>query len=96
MLNIIENSDVMQFIDKIEDERMRELLSRMHFEYSSYTQVGTPEECKRYKEWCNLAPSDYMKLLDRCTSALKEELECVERFYQGKVEELEHKLKKRK
>lgn len=29
-LNIIENSDVIQFIEGIEDERMKELLNRMH------------------------------------------------------------------
>lgn len=33
-LNIIENSDVMQFIESIEDGRMKELLNRMHCEYS--------------------------------------------------------------
>ena len=95
MLNIIENSDVIQFIETVEDERMRELLSRMHFEYDSYTRVGTPEECKRYKDWCDLKPSDYMKILDNCTRALKDELECTEKFYKNKIEELE-RGKKRK
>lgn len=95
-LNIIENSDVIQFIESIEDERMKELLIRVHFEYSQYTHIGTPEECQRYKDWCNLRPSDYMKLLDNCTKALKDELECVEKFYKNKISELEQKKHKKK
>lgn len=93
-LNIIENSDVMQFIENMEDEKMKQLLNRMHFEYSQYTHVGTPEECKRYKEWCDLKPSDYMRLLDNCTRALKDELECTEKFYKNKIAELEKKKRK--
>ena len=96
MLNIIENSDVMQFIETVEDEKIKELLSRMHFEYTSYTHVGTPKECKRYKEWCDLKPSDYMRLLDNCTQALKDELECTEKFYKCKIAELERKGNKKR
>ena len=95
MLNIIENSDIMQFIETVEDERIKGLLKRMHFEYESYTHVGTPEECKRYKEWCDLKPSDYMRLLDNCTSALIDELECTKQFYERKIVELEQKTKRR-
>ena len=94
-LNIIENSDVMQFIETIEDEKIKELLNRMHFEYSEYIQIGTPKECKRYKDWCDLRPSDFMRLLDNCTNALKEELECTEKFYKSKIAELEMKNKKK-
>lgn len=97
MLNIIENSDVMEFIETVEDEKIKKLLLRMHFEYTSYTHVGTPEECKRYKDWCDLKPSDYMKLLDNCTRALKDELECAEKFYKSKIAELEQsKTRKRR
>lgn len=90
-LNIIENSDVMQFIETVEDVKIKELLHRIHFEYSQYAQIGTPEECKRYKDWCDLRPSDYMKLLDNCTRVLKDELECTENFYKKKIAELERK-----
>lgn len=90
-LNIIESSDVMQFIETVEDEKIKSLLNRMQFEYSRYVQIGTPEECKRYKEWCDLRPSDYIKLLDNCTRALKDELECTEKFYKNKIAELEQK-----
>ena len=93
-LNIIENSDVMQFIETIEDGKIKDLLNRIHFEYSQYAEVGTPEECKRYKEWCDLKPSDYMRLLDNCTRALKDELECTEKFYKNKIAELEKKKRK--
>ena len=66
----------------------------MHFEYMQYMKVGTPEECKRYREWCDLKPSDYMKLFNTATRALKDELECTERYYKNKIEEIE--LDKRK
>lgn len=94
MLNIIENSDVAKFIDSIEDENIKKLINEMHFEYMQYMKVGTPEECKRYKEWCDLKPSDYMRLFDTATRALKDELECTERHYKNKIEEIE--LDKRK
>lgn len=94
MLNIIENSDVAKFIDSIEDENIKKLINEMHFEYMQYMKVGTPEECKRYKEWCDLKPSDYMRLFDTATRALKDELECTERYYRNKIEEIE--LDKRK
>lgn len=94
MLNIIENSDVAKFIDSIEDDNIKKLINEMHFEYMQYMKVGTPEECKRYKEWCDLKPSDYMRLFDTATRALKDELECTERYYKNKIEEIE--LDKRK
>lgn len=94
MLNIIENSDVAKFIDSIEDENIKKLINEMHFEYMQYMKVGTPEECKRYKEWCDLKPSDYMRLFDTATRALKDEFECTERYYKNKIEEIE--LDKRK
>lgn len=94
MLNIIENSDVAKFIDSIEDENIKKLINEMHFEYMQYMKVGTPEECKRYKEWCDLKPSYYMRLFDTATRALKDELECTERYYKNKIEEIE--LDKRK
>lgn len=92
-LNIIENSDVIRFIESIEDERIKELLNRMHCEYYHYARIGTPEQCEKYKDLCDLKPSDYIKLLDNCTKAFKEELECKEKFYKNKIAELEKKKK---
>lgn len=93
-LNIIENSDVMQFIESIEDGRMKELLNRMHCEYSQYARIGTPEQFKNYKDLCDLKPSDYIRLLDNCTKVFKEELECKEKFYKNKIAELDKKKKR--
>lgn len=92
MLNIIEKSDVLQFIETVEDERMKDLLSRMCFEYESYTHVGTPDECQRYKDWSDLRPSDYMRLLDNCTKALKDELECTKKFYEKELQRVNNKV----
>ena len=94
-LNIIENSDVFQFIEAVEDEKIKGLLKRMHFEYLEYMRIGTPEECKRYKDWSDLRPSYFMRLLDNCTKALKDEIECTENFYKAKIAELEMKNKKK-
>lgn len=96
MLNIVENSDVMEFIKNVEDERMQKLLHSMHFDYMQYTHIGTPEQCQRYKDWCDLKPSDYMRMLDNCVTALKDELECKERYYQKKIKELEQGKKRGK
>lgn len=72
---------------------MKELLNRMHCEYYRYVRVGTPEQCEKYKDLCDLKPSDYIRLLDNCTKAFKEELECKEMFYKNKIAELEKKKK---
>lgn len=48
-LNIIENSDVMQFIESVEDERMKELLNRMHCEYYRYVRIGRRNSAKNIK-----------------------------------------------
>ena len=70
----------------------------MEVKYKKCLGIGChkKEECKRYKEWCDLRPSDYMKLLDNCTRALKDELECTERFYKNKIAELEQKKVKKR
>lgn len=49
---------------------------------------------RKYKDLCDLKPSDYIRLLDNCTKAFKEELECKEKFYKSKIAELEKKKKK--
>lgn len=44
MLNRIEISDIKEYVGKIEDKNIKELLEQMIFEYSEYRDVGTIKE----------------------------------------------------
>ncbi len=57
---------------------------------------GMRKAIDEYVKVLDLKPSDYMKLLDNCTRALKDELECTERFYKNKIAELEQKKVKKR
>jgi len=73
-LNIIELSDVMQYIDTIEDKRIHDLLHKMRFEYSEYTEIGTVEDCKNYKKLCDIPMSQVNVLLQMSNKTLLDEI----------------------
>lgn len=73
-LNIIELSDVMQYIDTIEDKRIHDLLHKMRFEYSEYTDIGTVEDCKNYKKLCDIPMSQVNVLLQMSNKTLLDEI----------------------
>ena len=74
MLNLIEKSDVMQFIDTIEDEHIKELLNNMQFEYDEYTKIGTVEEVGYYKALCNTKPIEFANFTRDVVHHFKNEL----------------------
>lgn len=76
-LNIIELSDVMQYIDTIEDKRMHDLLHKMRFEYSEYTEIGTVEDCKNYKKLCDIPMSQVNVLLQMSNKTLLDEIQAL-------------------
>jgi len=74
-LNIIELSDVMQYIDTIEDKRIHDLLHKMQFEYNEYNTIGTVEDCKNYKKLCDIPMSQVNVLLQMSNKTLLDEIE---------------------
>ena len=76
-LNIIEMSDVIHFINELEDSRIRDLLSLMQSEYSQYTEVGSIEDCKNYKKLCDIPMSQINKLLQVTNKALVDEIDAL-------------------
>jgi len=76
-LNIIELSDVMQYIDTIEDKRIHDLLHKMRFEYSEYTDIGTVEDCKNYKKLCDIPMSQVNVLLQMSNKTLLDEIQAL-------------------
>lgn len=76
-LNIIEMSDVIHFINDLEDSRIRDLLSLMQSEYSQYTEVGSIEDCKNYKKLCDIPMSQINKLLQVTNKALVDEIDAL-------------------
>lgn len=76
-LNIIELSDVMQYIDTIEDKRIHDLLHKMRFEYSEYTEIGTVEDCKNYKKLCDIPMSQVNVLLQMSNKTLLDEIQAL-------------------
>lgn len=76
-LNIIELSDIMQYIDTIEDKRIHDLLHKMRFEYSEYTDIGTVEDCKNYKKLCDIPMSQVNVLLQMSNKTLLDEIQAL-------------------
>lgn len=78
-LNIIELSDVMQYIDTIEDKRIHDLLHKMRFEYGEYTDIGTVEDCKNYKKLCDIPMSQVNVLLQMSNKVLIDEIDALKK-----------------
>ena len=78
-LNIIELSDVMQYIDTIKDKRIHDLLHKMRFEYSEYTEIGTVEDCKNYKKLCDIPMSQVNVLLQMSNKTLLDEIHALKK-----------------
>lgn len=93
-LNIIENSDVMQFIETVEDERMKALLDKMHTEYRKYCEIGTVEDCKTYKEWCELSPKECWEATKKLMQAMNGDFECEKRYLEKQIKELRRRKDK--
>lgn len=78
-LNIIEMSDVMHYIDTIEDKKMHDLLHKMQFEYSQYTDIGSVEDCKNYKMLCDIPISKVNTLLQVTSQTLRDEIDALKK-----------------
>ena len=76
-LNVIEMSEVIQYIDSLEDKRMHDLLHKMQFEYSQYTDVGTVEDCRNYKMLCDIPMSQINTLLQVTNRSLIDEIKAL-------------------
>ena len=73
-LNIIEMSEVIQYIEKIEDKRMHDLLQKMRSEYQEYIKIGTSEDFKNYKMLCDIPMSKINDLLKISNRELTDEI----------------------
>ena len=78
-LNIVEMSDVIQFIDKIEDKKIHDLLHKMQFEYASYTDIGTVEDCKNYKLLCSIPMTQVNTFIQLSNNALLDEIHALQK-----------------
>lgn len=78
-LNIIERSDVIQYIEKIEDKRIHDILHRMEFEHGEYENVGTVEDCQNYKKLCDIPMSQVNILLQMSNKTLIDEIQALKK-----------------
>lgn len=95
-MNILERSEVSQYIESLEDSHIKELLNRMHFEYTKYQLIGTPKECADYKEYCKMSVMDVLKMMWHTNKLLYDENEGQKRFYEKQIKELKEKNNGRK
>ena len=95
-MNVLEMSEVSQYIESLEDSHIKELLNRMRFEYTKYRLIGTPKECADYKEYCKMSVMDVLKMMWNANKLLVDENECQKRFYEKKIKELKEKNNGRK
>ena len=90
MINIIEMSEITQFIQTVEDEKMHNLLHKLQNEYYEYQKIGTVEDFKNFKMLCDVPMSQVNTLLkvtnesyrDEIT-ALKEEIKVLKQIEKG-------------
>ena len=86
MLNYIEMSDLWQYKDSLPDGRIKELLNNVLFEYSRYTECGTPEDCKDRLEWMNMSYEDIRKKFNFIVKGFREEVEYIREDANRKAE----------
>ena len=93
-LSIIENSDAMEFIKDIKDERMKSIMQRVLFAYQDYSAIGTPKEFRQCKDWSDIRPSDFMRLLDDLGKLHRDDLDSQKRYYESKIKSRRGRKKK--
>lgn len=88
-------TEIREYIDNLNEPHMKKLLNNLHFEYGQYHDVGTPKECKQYKEYCGMSVSDVMTVMWKSIEVLKDEIDAQKRYYECKLQELnKHSSKK--
>ena len=95
-MNVLEMSEVVEYIQSLEDSHIKELLNNMSFEYGLYQEVGTVEECKDYKRYCRMSVSDVLQMMWKLNEVLKVENECQKQYYEKKLKELQDGRRKKK
>lgn len=90
MVNIVEMTELTQFIQTVEDKKMHDLLNKLQKEYHEYQRIGTAEDFKNLKMLCDVPMSQVNTLLkvtnesyrDEIT-ALKAEIELLKQIGKG-------------
>ena len=86
MLNFIEMSDMWQFKNSLPDGHEKELLNRVLFEYSQYTDCGTPEDCKNRLEWMQMTPEDMRQKFNYIAKQMRDEVDFIREEAERKAE----------
>lgn len=94
MLNRIEISDIKEYVGKIEDKNIKELLEQMIFEYSEYRDVGTIKEVSDLKEYADMKPSDYIRIINNVKKLYKDELDAQKKGFEYEILNLKNKKNK--
>lgn len=74
MLNIVEMSDIGKFIETIEDERIRDLLRIMHFEYQEYMDIGEIGVVCNMKKLMDVPMSQVARAMNNAVDCYREEM----------------------
>ena len=77
MLDSIEMSDLYQFKDSLPENRVKELLSKLLFEYVQYSKCGTVEDCIGRKEWMSYSIDDIRNTFTGIVRGLRQEVQYV-------------------
>ena len=74
MLNIVEMSDVGKYIETINDERIRKLLHKMHFEYEEYMRIGSVEQLRGMKDLMDVPMSQIANAMVNSVDCYRDEM----------------------
>ena len=91
-MNVLEMTEIREYIDNLNDPHMKKLLNNLHFEYGQYHDVGTPKECKQYKEYCSMSVSDVMTVMWKSFEVLKTEMDAQKKYYEEEIRRIKNDI----
>lgn len=69
--------DLYDFVGGLEDTHIKELFSKLLFEYDQYRKCGTVEDCQQRKEWMSMSIDDIRCEFNATVKLLRDEVKFI-------------------
>lgn len=92
-LNSSEHLKVRKFVESLSDSDMKTALKQMYSEYMEYSLLGTPKDCKNFKECCDLGTVNYIIKKEKECNCLKDKVVSLNRELASMITEINSRKK---
>lgn len=92
MLSISQISDIIQYINSMEEGLIKDLLSQLLDDYEDYILIGTVEQCREYKKFLSMPPLEYINNVNENIRTL---VKAAADEYEYQIKNLEAELAKK-